>query len=276
MSCFDKIKQIFFPRKFKRPRRQRVKKLETAQVSNLRQLPTIEPDNDSDKQRIRKNLATVANDQQKKNIQVNLSDLIQKNHIVEQHQQFKKSIRKKRNIHVDEKRKRDEWEGMTRVEVSNTLKMAAAYFWIYEGYSTFFEVTLNDSGKGALRADAFAFNTDKHVIIMEIKSCIQDFRIDQKWHNYFQYCHNFYFCFSSQTYLKLTDEEKHLILGRGGGILVLSNKSGFLEMRHSAKNNRNIMNPNDLLIKLAWKSGISTANSRRYRVFLGKNNETQD
>ena len=40
----------------------------------------------------------------------------------------------------------------------------------------------------------WSFKRPKGIFIVEIKSCLQDFLLDEKWQNYLKYCH--YFCFA--------------------------------------------------------------------------------
>ncbi|MBG53209.1 MAG: hypothetical protein CML99_12460 [Rhodobiaceae bacterium] len=43
------------------------------------------------------------------------------------------------------------------------------------------------------RADIVALNSKGQIMIVEIKSSLADFRADQKWHDYLDYCDYFYF-----------------------------------------------------------------------------------
>lgn len=43
------------------------------------------------------------------------------------------------------------------------------------------------------RADIGALTRSGKIVIVEIKSCLNDFRTDQKWTNYREYCDEFYF-----------------------------------------------------------------------------------
>ena len=43
------------------------------------------------------------------------------------------------------------------------------------------------------RADLMAVGRRGEIVIVEVKSCLQDFRTDQKWPEYASYCDRFYF-----------------------------------------------------------------------------------
>lgn len=57
------------------------------------------------------------------------------------------------------------------------------------GYVAICEFTL----KIGRRADVCGINEKGEIIILEVKSGLEDFRIDKKWHEYSDYCDLFYF-----------------------------------------------------------------------------------
>lgn len=57
------------------------------------------------------------------------------------------------------------------------------------GYAPLTELTL----KTRRRVDVAALNNKGEIIVAEIKSCVADFRCDQKWHEYLEFCDRFYF-----------------------------------------------------------------------------------
>lgn len=57
------------------------------------------------------------------------------------------------------------------------------------GYASLTEVTLAN----ARRADVMAMGPKGEIVIVEVKSCLQDFQTDQKWPEYAPYCDRFYF-----------------------------------------------------------------------------------
>ncbi len=62
--------------------------------------------------------------------------------------------------------------------------------WLFnKGYIAISEFTL-PNGK---RVDCIGYNKNGHIIIIEVKASIADFRQDQKWETYLNYCNEFYF-----------------------------------------------------------------------------------
>jgi len=57
------------------------------------------------------------------------------------------------------------------------------------GLASLTEVTLANGR----RADVMAIATKGEIVIVEVKSCLQDFATDQKWPEYAPYCDRFYF-----------------------------------------------------------------------------------
>jgi hypothetical protein len=57
------------------------------------------------------------------------------------------------------------------------------------GLASLTEVTLANGR----RADVMAVGPKGEIVIVEVKSCLQDFQTDQKWPEYAPYCDRFYF-----------------------------------------------------------------------------------
>lgn len=62
------------------------------------------------------------------------------------------------------------------------------------------------------RCDLMALDPRGDIAIVEIKSCLADFRCDQKWPEYRQWCDRFYFAVDSAFPLALIPEDCGLIL----------------------------------------------------------------
>ena len=63
------------------------------------------------------------------------------------------------------------------------------------GFSSLTELSLTDGR----RADIAAVNRDGEVLIVEVKSCVADFRADCKWRDYAASCDRLYFAISERT-----------------------------------------------------------------------------
>ncbi len=85
------------------------------------------------------------------------------------------------------------------------------------GLASLTEVTLANGR----RADVMAVGAKGEVVIVEIKSCLQDFRTDRKWPEYAPYCDRFYFavdCDFPQD--RIPDEAGLLVCDGFGGAVV--------------------------------------------------------
>ena len=88
------------------------------------------------------------------------------------------------------------------------------------------------------RADVVALSGKGDVLIVEIKSCLLDYRTDAKWQDYLDYCDQLYFAVRADFPCEVVPEEAGLILAdRYGAELV---REG-VEKRLSAARRKAIM-----------------------------------
>jgi len=85
------------------------------------------------------------------------------------------------------------------------------------GHVTMPEFTL---GNGR-RADVMALAPDGTLTIVEIKSCVADFRADQKWPDYEEFCDHFYFAVPETMPLDILPDDRGLILADSFGAAIL-------------------------------------------------------
>lgn len=71
------------------------------------------------------------------------------------------------------------------------------------------------------RADLFAISKKGEIAIVEVKSGIADFRADNKWPEYRDYCDRLYFAVSSRFPHDLIPDEAGLIIADGFGAAVV-------------------------------------------------------
>jgi hypothetical protein len=85
------------------------------------------------------------------------------------------------------------------------------------GLASLTEVTLANGR----RADVMAVGPKGEIVIVEVKSCLQDFATDQKWPEYAPYCDRFYFAVDCDFPRERIPEEVGLMVcdGFGGAIL---------------------------------------------------------
>lgn len=88
-----------------------------------------------------------------------------------------------------------------RKQVADSLKLGVARYYAKKGWGVNFE--LGVSPRGQLRADIFCMAFKGYAVIVEVKSCVADFRTDSKWEGYLPFCNQFYFAFDAPTWAKL-------------------------------------------------------------------------
>ena len=106
---------------------------------------------------------------------------------------------------------------LSRPETTDAVTRGAARFLVSLGYAPLTEVCL-PNGR---RADLMALGPKGDLLIVEVKSGLEDFRIDRKWPQYAPYCDAFYFAVAPQFPEGVLPEEPGLIVADGfGGALV--------------------------------------------------------
>jgi hypothetical protein len=85
------------------------------------------------------------------------------------------------------------------------------------GFASIMEFTL----KIGRRADICGINEKGEIIILEVKSSIEDFKSDNKWHEYKDYCDYFYFALDCNFPINLIpDDIGYFICDRFGGQII--------------------------------------------------------
>jgi hypothetical protein len=107
--------------------------------------------------------------------------------------------------------------GLTRPEVTLAVCRGASRLMRRAGYSVLLEVPLPDGR----RADIFAIGTAGDITIVEVKSSIEDWRVDAKWPDYLAWCDRLFFAVPLEFPQTLIPEEIGLIVADayGGDVL---------------------------------------------------------
>jgi hypothetical protein len=157
----------------------------------------------------------------------------------------------------------------TRREIAEALKQASVSYFLKKRYSCFIELGLNSWGK--LRGDVVAVNLKSHLVICECKSSKSDFILDGKWHKYMEYCHRMYFVTTEKVFDSCKATMLRKLKDKGIGVLILDPDSGYLKNVVPAKNRKiDSTIQQTLILRMAWRSGVSKRNSRRKRQFIGE------
>ena len=154
-----------------------------------------------------------------------------------------------------------------RKTITSGLTLAATSYFLKRGFSCFVE--LGVAAFGRFRADVICLNLRGEVVLVEVKSCPQDYRTDHKWPMYRQYANKAYFCMTEQTFEKLEPTERENWRRENFGVLVLDSKTGYLKVAINCR--RQPMQKEmkkQLIFRMAWRNGISKRTNRRQRVFL--------
>lgn len=105
----------------------------------------------------------------------------------------------------------------SRPETTQSVTRGAARLMADMGYAPLLEVCL-PNGR---RADVMALGRRGEIAICEVKSGIEDYRVDRKWHEYGPYCDAFYFAVAPEFPEGILPEEPGLIVADGfGGAVV--------------------------------------------------------
>jgi len=121
---------------------------------------------------------------------------------------------------------------LRRPEVTAEVTRGAARLLIGLGYAPLAEVTL-PNGR---RADLMALGPKGEIAIVEVKSSLEDYRVDRKWGEYAPYCDLFYFAVAPDFPRQILPDGPGLIIadGFGGAILAESPLTALAPARRKA------------------------------------------
>jgi len=71
------------------------------------------------------------------------------------------------------------------------------------------------------RADLIGIDRKGAIIIVEIKSSIEDFKTDNKWHEYLEFCDQFYFASSPEVPAEIFPQDEGFIVADAYGCEIL-------------------------------------------------------
>ena len=105
----------------------------------------------------------------------------------------------------------------SRPETTLSVTRGAARLLADMGYAPLLEVCL-PNGR---RADVMALGKKGDILICEVKSGIEDYRVDQKWPEYAPFCDAFFFAVAPEFPQDVLPDEPGLIVADGFGGAVL-------------------------------------------------------
>ena len=106
---------------------------------------------------------------------------------------------------------------LSRPDVTAALARGVTRMLVERGLAPILEVPLANGR----RADVMAMGPKGEIVILEVKSCLQDFQTDQKWPEYAPWCDRFYFAVDCDFPKERIPDHAGLIVcdGFGGAIL---------------------------------------------------------
>jgi hypothetical protein len=105
----------------------------------------------------------------------------------------------------------------SRPETTASVTRGAARLLADMGYAPLLEVGL-PNGR---RADVMALGKKGDIVIVEVKSGAQDYRVDRKWPDYLPFCDAFFFAVAPEFPMDLLPDQPGLIVADGfGGAVV--------------------------------------------------------
>lgn len=147
---------------------------------------------------------------------------------------------------------------------TNKVLLACIYYFSHYMYSCYPELGVERWGKR--RMDLLCLHPKQYIVGVEIKQSIQDFRNDNKYTDYLPYCNKMYFAFPEDLWTKY-EQEIRSTLNKDIGVLVLSAKSGLVYTDRKAKVREiSAENKNTIIMRMAWRGGISKRITKRYKV----------
>lgn len=105
----------------------------------------------------------------------------------------------------------------SRPETTEAVTRGAARLFAAMGWAPLLEVTL-PNGR---RADVMALGPKGEIAIAEVKSGVEDYRVDRKWGEYGPYCDLFYFAVGPEFPREILPEEPGLMVADAYGGAVL-------------------------------------------------------
>ena len=103
--------------------------------------------------------------------------------------------------------------GRSRPELTLAVRQGATRYLIHAGFAPVWEFTLANNR----RADICALSQKGELMIVEVKSGVEDFKTDAKWPEYAPYCDLFYFAVAPDFPLDLIPPEPGLIVADAFG-----------------------------------------------------------
>lgn len=156
-------------------------------------------------------------------------------------------------------------EVMSGKERTQKLTRAVIGWLVKKGYSCHNEIGVMPWGRR--RADVLGMNLKRDLILVEVKQSWQDLKHDEKFDQYLPFCNQMYVALPYDMWDDREHEIKEYVDARFG--LVVLEENGLARVYRAAPR-RDIKGSNkrDIIVRLAWRGGLSKRNTRRTRQYL--------
>jgi hypothetical protein len=135
-------------------------------------------------------------------------------------------------------------------DIADNIKARVARYYIQKRRAIFYELGLLKSGR--LRADVFVLAMNGHIVVVEVKSSVADYKRDaSKKLSYFDYSNQFYYAMPEKVYLKIKDT-----LPDGAGTFVMDDTG--TRIRKVRKSRNRVLAPeivHSLALRAAFRNG---------------------
>lgn len=146
---------------------------------------------------------------------------------------------------------------MRDTSISDRIKSQVGKYLKQKRRATYFELGLCKHGR--LRADVFSISMSGHVVIVEVKSSVQDFKSDKKFHLYVEYANKLYFAMPNTVYDKVKDQ-----IPKNIGVFIMTSDGEHIQQVKGAKEkeiSKEIVF--NLAIRAAFRTQSSTSKNKK-------------
>lgn len=141
---------------------------------------------------------------------------------------------------------------MSRKEIAEALKQSVARYLCPKGFSSTFELSVNNKGN-RLRADVIANTIKGTIVIVETKSCFSDLTTDKKYLGYLDYCDRFYLAVTEKTFSFI--KKRNYDIDPRVYVLVMSERGKLRVKKKGKKLDLGAEKRLIVLSRLAWRAG---------------------
>ena len=156
-------------------------------------------------------------------------------------------------------RRSDVQKAPRNTSIADTIKNRVARYYSRKHRVCFFELGLCSGGR--LRADVMALAMNGHVIVVEVKSSVADYRSDKKMLLYKEYCNKLYVALPISVYEKVKED---IHLDKDVGVFVMSDDGSVLKKVLPSRNRQIHEDVSyNLAIRAAFRASDTTNRKNR-------------